>query len=66
MLYENSPFDINKIPLFLEGESKRLRFEAEGKPRFVYRLKDGENLFERIRELLGKMKSLIIGDDTKI
>lgn len=65
MLYENAPYDINKIPLFLEGEGKRLSFETEGKPRFVYRLKDGEDLFTRIKELLNKMKILIAGDGTE-
>lgn len=66
MLYENALIDINKIPLFLEGESKRLRFEMEGKPRITYRLKDGEDLFDRIKELLDKMKIMIMGDDTQI
>ena len=59
MLYENAPFNINNIPLFLEGEGKRLKFETEGKPRFTYWLYDGETLFERIKELLEKMKVLL-------
>lgn len=59
MLYENAPFNINNIPLFLNGEGKRLKFETEGKPRFTYRLYDGEMLFERIKELLEKMKVLL-------
>ncbi len=58
-LYENAPFDITKIPLFLEGEGKRLKFESVGKPYFSYRLRDDDELFVRIKELLGKMAVLL-------
>ena len=58
-LYENAPFDIIKIPSFMEGEGKRLTFVKEGKPEFVYWLRDGEDLFEKIKALLLKMKMLV-------
>jgi len=63
MLYENAPFDITKIPAFLAEFGKRMTFVKEGKPKFVYRLADSENLFERIRELLEAMKQLIIEEE---
>ncbi len=59
MLYENAPFNINNIPIFMSGEGKHLKFDTEGKPRFIYRLQDGEELFARIKELLIKMKILL-------
>ena len=68
-LYENAPFDITKIPLFLEGEGKRLKFESVGKPYFSYRLRDDDELLVRIKELLGKMEVLLpereTGDEKK-
>lgn len=57
-LYEEAPFDINQIPLFLAGEGKRLKFESAGKPHFIYRFRDGEDVFVRTRELLEKMNML--------
>ncbi len=62
-LYENAPFNINNIPKFMEGEGKRLQFESEGKPQFVYRLRKDEELFPRIKELLEKMKVLLEGSE---
>ena len=59
-LYENAPFDINKIPLFLAEVGKRIKFESAGKPHFVYRMRKDDNLFEKTRELLEKMKMLLL------
>lgn len=58
-IYDNAPYDLNKISEFMKGEGKRLVFETEGKPRFIYQLRDTEEVFGRIKELLNKMKMLV-------
>lgn len=57
--YEKAPYNINAIALLAQKAGKSFKFDTEGKPKFVYRLTQGEDLFVRLKELLNDMKVLL-------
>ena len=58
ILYERAPFDISKIPALVKSEGKKFRFDSSGKPKFIYYPDIKEELFEKIKGLLNKIKEL--------
>ena len=55
--YEKAPYNINNIPELLRETG--MRFDNEGKPKFVYKMSPSDELFGKVKELLDKMKSLL-------
>ena len=55
--YEKAPYNINNIPELLRETG--MRFDNEGKPKFVYKMSPSDELFGKVKELLDKMKTLL-------
>ena len=55
--YEKAPYDISKIPELIKETG--LKFDNEGKPKFVYKMSSSDDLFGKTKELLENIKILL-------